>query len=466
MKVCDVADWFSGDLHSVIVNELRDLPRFHRKPWEFAQTFIALRDLGVLRPDAVGISFGAGTDHLLYALLPHIGRLWATDLYDPETIWSTARTNDVETFVKGRPPFPAPTEKLSVKVMDMRTVDFPDESFDFAYSSSAVEHIGTWDDFRTHLNEVRRVLKPGGVYVLTTDIIYGPAWEELGNYKFAPEGLQWWLRESGMAYEPVIDCRIAYHRGNQPMPSRIAPYMSSEDGLARHDVTRDLLQVQNLMGRYPHSSVFLAMRKATPTREEVRFPGYEETKAFLTDYRKTWEIYLARARLNPSPTASIPAHLQKEVWSTAYLLLGTDPRAPVVPVARAVRVRVETGRAGAVTIGVNKIHCDAMGDVVVHEAERVERTTGDIEFCFTIDAEPGWSYAIHGRALDGIELRDVSVSVREQGWGRVEASVTRLVPEVERVEPTAAVASGRKGTGLIRLANRFLHPVGLRLDRP
>ena len=41
--------------------------------------------------------------------------------------------------------------------MDMRQIEFDDESFDFAYSSSAVEHIGGWDEFRQHLTDVRRV---------------------------------------------------------------------------------------------------------------------------------------------------------------------------------------------------------------------------------------------------------------------------------------------------------------------
>jgi SAM-dependent methyltransferase len=452
MKVCDIADWFDEDFNRIVVDELRDVPRFHRKQWEFAWKFRALRDMGVLRPDAVGVSFGAGQERLLYALAPHVGRLWATDLYDPDTIWPQARTGDIDAFIRENAPFPVPAERLSAKIMDMRTIEFPDETFDFAYSSSAVEHIGDWDDFRSHLDEVRRVLKPGGVYVMTTDIIYGPAWNRRGNYKFTPEGLQWWLQESGMAYEPLVDCRIAHHRGNQPMPANITPYMSPHSALDRPNLIREVMAVQMLMGRYPHGSVILAMRKAPQDRVDVAFPGYEETKAFLLENRHTWESYLAEARLGPDAAAHVPVHLRAEMWAIPYMLLGAVPRA--------VTVRIQTDRPGNISIGINKIHSDALTETVVHEPERTERTTGDIEFRFMIDPEPEWTYAVHGRALNGISLGNVSVLIEGPGHGPIEPAVVRRVPE-----PVASNEPVRKGTGLIRLANRLLRPTGLRLDR-
>ena len=41
----------------------------------------------------------------------------------------------------------------------MRALEFEDASFDFCYSSCAMEHIGKYDDFLEHLREVRRVLE-------------------------------------------------------------------------------------------------------------------------------------------------------------------------------------------------------------------------------------------------------------------------------------------------------------------
>jgi hypothetical protein len=249
------------------------------------------------------------------------------------------------------------------------------------------------------------VLKPGGVYVMTTDIIYGPAWEQLGNYKFTPDGLQWWLQESGMDYEPVVDCRIAHHRGNAPLPADIMPALVPDGGNDRPNLFNDLLQVQMLMGRYPHSSVILKMRKASTDRPSVAFPGFEETKAFLLEARDLWEGFAARSRLGPHPAAYMPAELQHERWATTYIALGALPRT--------VTVRIQTDAPGEVTIGINKIHTDALGACEVDILERIERTSGDLEISFVVSPEQDWTYAVHGRALNGLTLNSVTVSVAE-----------------------------------------------------
>jgi SAM-dependent methyltransferase len=481
MKVCDIADWFKYDLTPVIVNDLHELPRFHRKQWEFAMKFSTLRDLGVLRPDAVGISFGAGKESLAYALAPHVQRLWVTDLYNEDTDWVDARTDDLDAFIRANALFPTALDRLSAKNMDMRAIAFPDDTFDFAYSSSAVEHIGDWNDFRTHLNEVRRVLKPGGVYVMTTDIIYGPQWEIRGNYKFTPEGLAWWLKESGMAHDAVVDCRIAHHRSNTPMPPLATSILMPDGGPARNDILREFSQVQMLMGRTPHSSVLLTMRKAPVETTDAAFPGYEETKDFLLEARSFWEDIIAESRLAPSTTPLVPVAQQFRRWATAYLLLGSALRVVVV--------RIQTMDAGEVTIGVNKSHSSNPRENSVYIKERTERTNGDLEVTFAINSESEWSYSIHGRALEGVPIFNVSVTVHEPDHAPLEPVMVRRiwrstqVPTVERlnvkekaaipevpeapVVPEVVVAppAVQKGTGLIRLANKILHPTGLRLDR-
>lgn len=156
MKICDGADWFAGDFAAIIANELHEVPRFHRKQWEFAAIFDALCKAGAVRPDSKGVSFGSGTELPLYALANRVREIWATDLYDNETIWPTARTDNpgsVTEFVRNGAAFTTRKNNLFAKSMDMRTIEFPDNHFDFAYSSSAVEHIGGWTDFAEHLSE-------------------------------------------------------------------------------------------------------------------------------------------------------------------------------------------------------------------------------------------------------------------------------------------------------------------------
>jgi hypothetical protein len=54
--------------------------------------------------------------------------------------------------------------------MDARRLEFEDESFDFVFSASSIEHFGSVEDIETALREMHRVLKPGGACVLTTEI--------------------------------------------------------------------------------------------------------------------------------------------------------------------------------------------------------------------------------------------------------------------------------------------------------
>lgn len=48
--------------------------------------------------------------------------------------------------------------------MDMEKLDFPDESFDLAYSSLAIHYVSDWTK---PLKEAYRVLRPGGQYVFS-----------------------------------------------------------------------------------------------------------------------------------------------------------------------------------------------------------------------------------------------------------------------------------------------------------
>jgi 2-polyprenyl-3-methyl-5-hydroxy-6-metoxy-1,4-benzoquinol methylase len=56
---------------------------------------------------------------------------------------------------------------LEYRYGDARSLDLPDASFDYVVSEHFVEHLSS-DDLLTHLAEVRRVLKPGGHYLMAT----------------------------------------------------------------------------------------------------------------------------------------------------------------------------------------------------------------------------------------------------------------------------------------------------------
>jgi len=56
-------------------------------------------------------------------------------------------------------------KKVSFMVMSAIDLKLPDEAFDWAISTSMIEHLCP-QDVMTHLSEVRRVLKPGGKYLV------------------------------------------------------------------------------------------------------------------------------------------------------------------------------------------------------------------------------------------------------------------------------------------------------------
>lgn len=53
---------------------------------------------------------------------------------------------------------------IEFRHMDMERLDFADDSFDLAYSSLAIHYI---DDWTKALQEARRVLRPGGLYIFS-----------------------------------------------------------------------------------------------------------------------------------------------------------------------------------------------------------------------------------------------------------------------------------------------------------
>ena len=301
-KVCDAADWFDPDMLDVIANDLREPAVFHRKQWEFAIIFLALRQQGFLAPDKVGLSMGSGRERLLYAIAPHVKRLVATDLYEPAATWTTVRTEDPDQFIKAEKPWAVDDSKLLGLRMDMRHLEFPDNTFDFCYSSCALEHIGEDDDFRQHLCEVHRVLKDGGLYVLTTEFTYGDEVIKIpGNYLFSPHFLSELLVESPFVVDDTVDVTLAHHAANYPLPGNLAHLCDDATNFAT--LCRDTSPfVQLLWGAQPFTSVVFLLRKGGPKETtQLRFPALAETRQFLQTGVARYRAWLTQSRLNLSP---------------------------------------------------------------------------------------------------------------------------------------------------------------------
>ena len=184
-KLCELEDFRDPDLRTL----MRDMagvgperPNYpdgeeHRKPWEVAMSARALRDFGALRDGAEILGVGAGTEATIFWLTRHVKRVFATDLYLTEDSWSAMDSGagmlhapERETTLDWNP------RRLVVQHMDALELRYEDESFDGIFSSGSIEHFGGLDNIHKSVEEMYRVLRPGGVVGLATEFrLAGPA---------------------------------------------------------------------------------------------------------------------------------------------------------------------------------------------------------------------------------------------------------------------------------------------------
>lgn len=146
----------------------------YRKHWEVVQAARSLHHGGVLRPDAEVLGVGAGNEPTVFWLTNHVRRVFATDLYLAGA-WEESANQRMLTEPGAGWTGPWNPRRLVAQHMDALDLRYEDESFDAVFSSSSIEHFGTHDDVRRSIQEAHRVLRPGGVLTVSTEIrLAGP----------------------------------------------------------------------------------------------------------------------------------------------------------------------------------------------------------------------------------------------------------------------------------------------------
>lgn len=308
-KLCDAADWFRPEVLDIIDRELREVPRFHRKQWESAMIVHTLQRLGKLRPDATGLSMGGGKELVLYAIAQHVRQLVVTDLYDRQTTWDCAKTDDPDAFIRTNKPFPVDDARLKVLRMDMRELEFPDRSFDFCYSTCAVEHIGARTDFLRHFNEVARVLADDGVYVFTTEVSTGDVTiRDEHNYVFSLQELYEMFTECALVPEPVFDAGITPHTINYPVPTNLRNLAHSIPELITGRLLQESPHIQLMRGKHPFTCGLFVLRRAATVQERIRpvFHGLEASQRFFEAGVEEYRALLRGASVSIEPFSWLP----------------------------------------------------------------------------------------------------------------------------------------------------------------
>ena len=276
--------------------------------------FITLEKFGLLKNQKIGLSLGGGNERVLYSIANHIKKLFVTDLYDDNTSWDCARTKDPDEFIKVSKPFPIDDTKIKALKMDMRKLDFADNTFDFCYSSCAIEHIGGYQDFLQHFNEVNRVLKAGGIYVLTTELQFG---EQTitgeNNFIFTKDYISDLVAESDLDFVSDVNTEITKNIINYPYPSNIKNLAFSSNNNLGQKIFEQFPHLILLRGNIPFTSVLLILRKGLGVKKSdlIRFSNYETTKKFLLEGVESYRRLIEENIITISPFSSLPGNVSR-----------------------------------------------------------------------------------------------------------------------------------------------------------
>jgi FkbM family methyltransferase len=239
-KVCEIEDFSRPELLEIIRDvcayKLPNLPAGfpvgseHRKDWEVAMAVRTLRHFGALHRDATILGVAAGAEDTSFFLTREAKQVFATDRYLASGDWEPTAPLSMLIQPQDVAPYPFDADRLVVQHMDGRSLRYPDDTFDGIYSSGSIEHFGDLDDVASAAYEMGRVLKPGGVLTLSTEIrLAGPpggiGWPGL-TLLFSAENLQRFIVEaSGLELVDELDTDV-----------------SDETLSVRRDLTQSILQ--------------------------------------------------------------------------------------------------------------------------------------------------------------------------------------------------------------------------------
>lgn len=194
-----------------------------RKVWETVQLARGLQMLGMTRPDKVGLGVGVGDEPLTFWLARQCGHVYATDMFGYD--WCNAPL-DILRDPSGFAPYAYPTERLTMMQMDGLHLVMPPDSLDFIWSVSTVEHFDGFKGFVKHLEECRRVLKPGGIVAFSTELALNS--NRPPEFCVTADRLNVIVDLSGMDLAFPLDGHVADDVLHRPAPVRL-PEWKIED---------------------------------------------------------------------------------------------------------------------------------------------------------------------------------------------------------------------------------------------
>ncbi len=192
------------------------------KPHAKGKSLERLVDLTSPKKDWRVLDVATGGGHVAYTFAPHVARVWATDI-----------TQEMLEMVKGEAAKRGLTN-LRTTYAKAEALPFEDESFDLVTCRIAPHHFDSIPDF---LAEVRRVLRPGGMFALVDNVVpagpvgaYVNAFERLRD----PSHLRAWTMDEWR--EALKEARLVAGHEEQ-----IYKTMEFKSWAARYDATMQAL---------------------------------------------------------------------------------------------------------------------------------------------------------------------------------------------------------------------------------
>jgi SAM-dependent methyltransferase len=189
-KVCEIEDFLTPELHS-LMQAWFGLRKEHcsnwpigwedRKFWETCMTLLAVDTLIPTSSRTMALGVGAGIEATSFILSNSFRWVFVTDLYGKGSWNQDAPGSMLVRPEKYAASLPTEPRRLVVQHMDARNLRFENGTFDLVYSCSAIEHFGTVEDIKIASREIGRVLKPGGLMSISTELCLSGSSQWLGN---------------------------------------------------------------------------------------------------------------------------------------------------------------------------------------------------------------------------------------------------------------------------------------------
>ncbi len=152
-----------------------EVPRYHRKQWEFVYIIQALWERGCLQKGKKGLAFAVGTEPLPAVFAKMGCEIVATDIH-PDKGQVLGWTNGEQLCFgieslnnRGLCSPDLFYKNVSYRPVDMNSIPGDLNGFDFNWSSCSFEHLGSIEKGVSFLKKQLNTLRPGGWAVHTTE---------------------------------------------------------------------------------------------------------------------------------------------------------------------------------------------------------------------------------------------------------------------------------------------------------